>query len=140
MTVYLCGQVLPCPVAGSIGDLHCENIRERTLAWIWESPSFNRYRGVDWMPDPCRSCELRFADFGGCRCQAYALTGDATRTDPVCQWLPDHGLVVEAIAQAERATSVRVEGAGIDPRLVYRGRRESGRIRGRRLLWEEPTS
>jgi pyrroloquinoline quinone biosynthesis protein E len=58
------------------------------------------FRGTDWMPDPCRSCDRRELDFGGCRCQAFQLTGDATRTDPVCHLSPDHGKVAEAVRAA----------------------------------------
>jgi PqqA peptide cyclase len=96
------GAVLPCPAASSIPTLHFENVRDLGLGWIWrESPAFNKFRGLDWMPEPCRSCDRRFQDFGGCRCQAFALTGDAARTDPVCQWAPDHNLVETAIAAAQ---------------------------------------
>src|SRR5436190_882548 len=63
-------------------------------AWIWErSPAFSAYRGTAWMKEPCRSCAHRERDFGGCRCQAHALTGDPTRTDPACRWAPDHPLL-----------------------------------------------
>jgi pyrroloquinoline quinone biosynthesis protein E len=97
------GSVLPCPAASSIRTLHFENVRERNLGWIWrESSAFNTFRGLDWMPEPCRSCDRRFQDFGGCRCQAFALTGDAARTDPVCQWAPDHNLVETAVGMAQQ--------------------------------------
>jgi len=97
------GSALPCPAASSIRTLHFENVRDFSLGWIWrESPAFNQFRGFDWMPDPCRSCDRRFQDFGGCRCQAFALTGDAARTDPVCQWAPDHTLVETAVAAAQQ--------------------------------------
>ena len=77
------------------------SVRDHTLAWIWEeSPLFERFRGTDWMPEPCRSCDRREIDFGGCRCQAFQLTGDATRTDPVCHLSPDHETVAEAIRAA----------------------------------------
>ena len=95
------GTVLPCQAAGSIRTLRFENVRERDLGWIWrESPSFNVFRGFDWMPEPCRSCDRRFQDFGGCRCQAFALAGEAERTDPVCQRSADHRLVELAVAHA----------------------------------------
>jgi pyrroloquinoline quinone biosynthesis protein E len=104
LTVAPDGTALPCPTASVIEGLRFENVRDRGLDWIWnESDSFNRFRGVDWMPDPCRGCERRLVDFGGCRCQAFALTGDAARTDPVCQWSPDRHLVESAVAQAEAA-------------------------------------
>src|SRR5206468_2855709 len=68
--------------------------RSRSLAWIWrESESFNRFRGTEWMPEPCRSCPQKEIDFGGCRCQAALLTGDAVNTDPVCTLTPNRTLV-----------------------------------------------
>src|SRR2546429_173223 len=86
LTINPIGEVLPCPTASSaIPDLRFENVRARALDWIWrESESFNRFRGTEWMPEPCRSCPQREIDFGGCRCQAALLTGNAANTDPVC--------------------------------------------------------
>ncbi|WP_181707228.1 pyrroloquinoline quinone biosynthesis protein PqqE [Chthonobacter rhizosphaerae] len=79
------GKVLPCHAAATIPHLTFETVREKPLAWIWnESSSFNAYRGTDWMPEPCRSCERKTVDFGGCRCQAMAYAGDASATDPMC--------------------------------------------------------
>ena len=72
-------------------------MREHSLAWIWQrSALFQRFRGTDWMPEPCRSCDRRELDFGGCRCQAFLLTGNAAATDPVCRLSPDHGLIEKA--------------------------------------------
>jgi pyrroloquinoline quinone biosynthesis protein E len=100
LTVAPDGTVLPCPAATAIETLHLENVRDRSLAGIWyDSESFNAYRGEDWMRDPCRTCERRSIDFGGCRCQAFLLTGDAAATDPVCRLSPDRGLV-DAIVEA----------------------------------------
>ena len=97
------GDVLPCLAAGQIPDLGTENVRDRALGDIWyASPAFNRFRGTDWMPDPCRGCALREVDFGGCRCQAYQLTGDAARTDPACGLSPDHGLLAAVVSDAAR--------------------------------------
>ncbi|NGO07084.1 pyrroloquinoline quinone biosynthesis protein PqqE [Streptomyces sp. HC44] len=94
LTVAPDGTVLPCPAAATLPGLDAPNVRDRSLEWTWHhSPAFNRYRGTDWMTGPCRSCPQRDTDLGGCRCQAYALTGDASRTDPVCGLAPDHGLV-----------------------------------------------
>ncbi|MEV6107946.1 pyrroloquinoline quinone biosynthesis protein PqqE [Streptomyces sp. NPDC051940] len=85
------GTALPCQAAASLPGLDPPSVRDHPLAWIWdESPAFNRYRGTDWMSEPCRSCVKRTQDFGGCRCQAFALTGDAARTDPACALSPDH--------------------------------------------------
>lgn len=98
LSVSPVGEVLPCQTASLIPDLHVENVRQRSLAWIWrESPAFQRFRGTAWMPEPCQSCELREVDFGGCRCQAFLLTGDAARTDPVCEFSPDHQRLQEMV-------------------------------------------
>lgn len=95
------GDVLPCQAAGSIPNLEFANIRDRSLEWIWfESPAFNCFRGIDWMPEPCQSCDRAQIDFGGCRCQALLLTNNAAATDPVCHLSPDHHLVVAAREQA----------------------------------------
>jgi len=95
LTVNPIGDVLPCPTASSaIPDLRFESVRTRALDWIWrESESFNRFRGTEWMPEPCRSCPQREIDFGGCRCQAALLTGNAANTDPVCEFSPNRAMV-----------------------------------------------
>lgn len=95
LTVNPIGEVLPCPTASSaIPDLRFENVRMRALDWIWrESESFNRFRGTEWMPEPCQSCPQREIDFGGCRCQAALLTGNAANTDPVCELSPNRARV-----------------------------------------------
>ncbi|MFF3313571.1 pyrroloquinoline quinone biosynthesis protein PqqE [Streptomyces sp. NPDC002952] len=91
LTVAPDGTVLPCPAAATLPGLDPANVKDHPLRWIWEeSKAFNLYRGTEWMPSPCRTCERRDQDFGGCRCQAFALTGDATRTDPACSLSPDH--------------------------------------------------
>jgi PqqA peptide cyclase len=97
LTVNPAGFVLPCPTAWEIPGLRFDTVRERSLAWIWKtSESFNRFRGTEWMPDPCRSCPQKEIDFGGCRCQAALLTGDPSNTDPVCEFSPHHRLVRKA--------------------------------------------
>ena len=95
LTVNPIGDVLPCPTASSaIPDLRFENVRARDLEWIWrDSESFNRFRGTEWMPEPCQSCPQREIDFGGCRCQAALLTGNAANTDPVCTLSPNRAVV-----------------------------------------------
>jgi pyrroloquinoline quinone biosynthesis protein E len=101
LTVAPNGSVLPCPAAAQILGLPHENVREQSLVSIWEDSNlFNRFRGTDWMAQPCRSCPRRTVDFGGCRCQAFQLTGDAARTDPVCHLAPDHDLVARAVQVA----------------------------------------
>ncbi|HXY31265.1 MAG TPA: SPASM domain-containing protein, partial [Gemmatimonadaceae bacterium] len=88
------GRVLPCHAASQITSLTFDTVRERSLKWIWdESSSFQAYRGDAWMQEPCRSCPRKHIDFGGCRCQAFALTGDATRADPVCSKTPDRAII-----------------------------------------------
>jgi PqqA peptide cyclase len=117
LTVAPDGTVLPCPTARGLGGLRFERAGERELAWIWnESDAFNRFRGTGWMPPPCRTCDRRLVDFGGCRCQAFALTGDAGRTDPVCHLSPDRKLIDAALAGADR------EAAAPATPLTYRGR------------------
>jgi pyrroloquinoline quinone biosynthesis protein E len=107
------GNVLPCPAAHTL-NLPRASVRERSLAWIWEeSPIFRRFRGTEWMPEPCRSCDRREVDFGGCRCQAFQLTGDAARTDPVCHLSPDHEIVAEAV----RAANEQPDEADLVPRV-----------------------
>jgi pyrroloquinoline quinone biosynthesis protein E len=91
------GLVLPCHAAHTLPGLAFDNARDRPLAEIWQSsPAFGAFRGEEWMPQPCRSCDRRTLDFGGCRCQAFHLTGDAAATDPVCPLAPDHGLITDA--------------------------------------------
>ena len=97
ITITPDGRVLPCPAAAAIATLHFDNVRDKTLAEVWHnSDSFNAYRGTEWMPQPCRSCARREVDWGGCRCQAFLLTGDAGATDPACSLSPQHALVKEA--------------------------------------------
>jgi pyrroloquinoline quinone biosynthesis protein E len=106
LTVNPIGDVLPCPTASSaIPDLCFESVRERELDWIWrESESFNRFRGTEWMPEPCRSCPQKEIDFGGCRCQAALLTGCAANTDPVCTLSPNRA-IVDAVLHKTNSSS-----------------------------------
>jgi pyrroloquinoline quinone biosynthesis protein E len=100
------GVALPCHQAGEIAALapSWENVRDRSLGDIWnEGAGFRAFRGEAWMPAPCRTCDERTTDFGGCRCQAFALLGDAAATDPACALAPRHDLVVAARARAEAA-------------------------------------
>lgn len=111
------GRALPCHAAGVIPGLSFDNVKDHSLEWIWkESPAFQKFRGEAWMPEPCRSCDRRKEDFGGCRCQAMQLLGDAAATDPACHLSPDHHVVEEAllamhaqpsIAQPDAAESFR---------------------------------
>jgi pyrroloquinoline quinone biosynthesis protein E len=97
------GTALPCHQAASITTLTFENVRDRALGAIWtDSPAFRAFRGEAWMPEPCRTCDERERDFGGCRCQAFALVGDAAATDPACDRAPRHDLVLAARLAAAR--------------------------------------
>jgi pyrroloquinoline quinone biosynthesis protein E len=101
MLINPAGKVLPCHAAEVIPGMTFDNVREKTLEWIWrESASFCRFRGEDWMREPCRSCDRRGEDFGGCRCQAFLLAADATATDPACSLAPAHGIVEAAVREA----------------------------------------
>jgi pyrroloquinoline quinone biosynthesis protein E len=107
MLINPAGKVLPCHAAEVIPELEFENVRERTLEFIWrESSSFQRFRGEGWMPEPCRSCDHRTEDFGGCRCQALLLTGNAAATDPVCSLAPAHHIVEAALVEANSSADV----------------------------------
>jgi pyrroloquinoline quinone biosynthesis protein E len=114
LTVTPNGDVLPCPAAQSL-PLPRASVRDEPLQRIWaQSPVMTAFRGTDWMPDPCRSCDRRELDFGGCRCQAFQLTGDAARTDPVCHLSPDHAVVADAVRAANE--DPRPDGALLVPR------------------------
>jgi PqqA peptide cyclase len=92
------GRALPCHAAGVIPGLSFDNVKDHSLAWIWkESPAFQKFRGEDWMPEPCRSCDRRKEDFGGCRCQAMQLLGNAAATDPACHLSLDHHVMEDAL-------------------------------------------
>jgi pyrroloquinoline quinone biosynthesis protein E len=98
------GKALPCHAAEMLPGIAFPSVRESGLADIWyRSDAFNRFRGTGWMAEPCRSCERREIDWGGCRCQAFLLAGDAGRADPVCALSPDHGIVEAARREAEQA-------------------------------------
>lgn len=98
------GKVLPCHAAETIPGLVFWNVRAHSLADIWQNaPAFNAFRGEDWMQEPCRTCPKRGEDFGGCRCQALALTGDARAADPVCHLSPHHARLAELVLEREDA-------------------------------------
>ena len=102
------GLVLPCHLARTL-PLRFDSVRDRPLGDIWAtSEALAAFRGDDWMPEPCRSCERRAVDHGGCRCQAYHLTGDLRATDPVCALAPQHAHVERARAAAAGATTVKL--------------------------------
>jgi pyrroloquinoline quinone biosynthesis protein E len=122
LTVTPDGTALPCHAARMLPGLAFPNVRDADLAAIWyDSEGFNRYRGDAWMQEPCRSCPEKVKDFGGCRCQAYLLTGDAASTDPVCDLSPQHYRVTEAVQRARGA------GVQVQP-IVFRDDRNSRRL------------
>lgn len=102
------GVALPCHSAQTIPDLFFWNVRDHSLREIWESsPAFAAFRGTEWMREPCNSCARKDIDFGGCRCQALALTGDARNTDPVCSLSPMRDNVLAALSAAASASPLR---------------------------------
>jgi pyrroloquinoline quinone biosynthesis protein E len=107
MLINPAGKVLPCHAAEVLPGMSFENVRDKTLEWIWqESSSFRKFRGEDWMPEPCRSCDRRTEDFGGCRCQAFLLAGDATVTDPACSLAPAHSIVASAVRESNASAEI----------------------------------
>jgi PqqA peptide cyclase len=103
------GQILPCHAAQSIPGLEFDNVRERTLRGTWfQGSAFRAFRGTAWMKEPCASCPRRDIDFGGCRCQALILTGDACNADPVCELSPHHAELSTIISRgADKKTAAR---------------------------------
>jgi PqqA peptide cyclase len=118
MLITPSGDVLPCHAAEVIPGLRFENVKNHALQEIWNSSeAFQKFRGEEWMQEPCRSCDRRAQDFGGCRCQAFLLAGDAAVTDPVCTLTPQRMIVEEIIAAANTA---RPEEAATKPAWLYR--------------------
>jgi pyrroloquinoline quinone biosynthesis protein E len=122
LTVTPDGTALPCHAARMLPGVEFPNVLSASVEEIWyRSEGFNHFRGDAWMKEPCRSCPEKTRDFGGCRCQAFLLTGDAANTDPVCDLSPHHHLVTEAVAAAERAQAAAAgsgRGAAAVPRLA----------------------
>jgi len=117
------GTALPCHAARMLPNLELPSVLSADLRAIWyDSEAFNRFRGEAWMKEPCRSCPERVQDFGGCRCQAYLMTGDATNTDPVCDLSPHHHLVTDAVARADCAATATAPREHV---LVFRDHRTS---------------
>jgi pyrroloquinoline quinone biosynthesis protein E len=128
LTIAPDGTALPCHAARQLPGLSFPNVREHDVHWIWnESPAFNRFRGLDWMKEPCRSCPEKEKDLGGCRCQAYMLTGDAANADPVCDKSPHHQLIVDQVEKVGRlAGTPQFE----QKPLVFRNPKNSKRLAG----------
>ena len=96
------GVALPCHEARMLPNINLPNVKEHSIDWIWnESSLFNKYRGVDWMEEPCKSCNEKEKDFGGCRCQAFLITGNPDSTDPICDKSPNHHIITEDVEKAQ---------------------------------------
>ena len=125
LTITPDGTALPCHAARMLPGLTFPNVREASVQAIWyDSQGFNHFRGDGWMKEPCRSCPEKSRDFGGCRCQAYLLTGDAANADPVCDLSPHHHLVTEAVERAAQTHPVSA-GKANEKVLVFRDHRIS---------------
>lgn len=123
LTIAPDGTALPCHSARVLPGLNCPNVRDHSIREIWdESEAFNRFRGDGWMQEPCRSCPEKHRDFGGCRCQAFLLSGDPTLADPVCGLSPEHGKVLQAIESPSHG-----QAASSQP-VVFRNTRNSKRL------------
>lgn len=126
LTITPDGRALPCHAAGQLPGLEFPNVRDHSIDWIWnDSPDFNKFRGLDWMKEPCRSCPEKEKDLGGCRCQAYMLTGDATNADPVCDKSPHHQQLHDNVERiGALANNVEVN----EKPLVFRNMKNSKKI------------
>ncbi|MBT3012339.1 MAG: pyrroloquinoline quinone biosynthesis protein PqqE [Candidatus Thiodiazotropha sp. (ex Lucina aurantia)] len=123
LTVAPDGTALPCHAAGELPGLTFPNVRDHSIEWIWnDSSDFNRFRGYSWMKEPCRNCDEKEKDFGGCRCQAYLLTGDAANADPVCSKSPHHEQIVQMVDE----TNISHESDNAP--LVFRNMRNSKKL------------
>lgn len=126
LTIAPDGSALPCHAAAQLPGLNPPNVRDHSIDWIWnESPAFNKFRGLDWMQEPCLSCPEKEKDFGGCRCQAYMLTGDATNADPVCDKSPFHNDLHEDVERIEALSqSPTIE----EKPLIFRNMKNSKKL------------
>ena len=123
LTIAPDGTALPCHAATELPGLSFPNVREHSIEWIWnESENFNKFRGYGWMKEPCRSCDEREKDFGGCRCQAYLLTGDAANADPVCSKSPHHGQLAQLVRELDKKND------RVTAPLVFRNMRNSKKL------------
>lgn len=122
------GMVLPCHEARMLPGLSFPNVRDHDMRWIWyDSPGFNAYRGDSWMKELCRTCPEKEKDFGGCRCQAFMLTGDATNADPVCDKSPHHHLITKQVELAQKAKAPAVD---VKPIILFRDDKNSRKLSG----------
>ncbi|MGZ8236765.1 MAG: pyrroloquinoline quinone biosynthesis protein PqqE [Methylobacter sp.] len=122
LTIAPDGVALPCHSARELPGLDCPNVKDYSIEEIWnESKAFNFFRGLEWMKEPCRSCDEKEKDFGGCRCQAYLLTGDMYNADPVCSKSPDHAVIQQAIDVAKASAII----AASEKPLIFRNSKNS---------------
>lgn len=122
------GAALPCHNARELPGLDIPNVKDHSIREIWyESKAFNFFRGYDWMQEPCRSCPEKEKDFGGCRCQAYLLTGNAAAADPVCAKSPEHHIITQAI---EKSVAAHKAGHKTEHPLVFRTDKNSKELIG----------
>jgi PqqA peptide cyclase len=128
LTVTPDGTALPCHAARELPGMGLPNVKDMTIDEIWNgSDDFNRFRGFDWMTEPCRSCDEKEKDFGGCRCQAFMLTGDPTNTDPVCSKSPNHQIILDALESGRLEADKPI----LDQKpLVFRNPKNSKQISG----------
>ena len=132
LTITPDGTALPCHAARQLPGLEFPNVRDKSVEWIWnDSPDFNKFRGLDWMKEPCRSCPEKEKDLGGCRCQAYMITGDARNADPVCSKSPHHNKIVDLV---ERVGELAGTPAFEAKPIVFRNMKAS-----RKLIKEKET-
>jgi pyrroloquinoline quinone biosynthesis protein E len=134
LTIAPDGSALPCHAAAQLPGLDFPNIRDHDIEWIWnDSPAFNAFRGFDWMKEPCRSCPEKEKDFGGCRCQAYMMTGDPRNADPVCDKSPYHRQLQDDV---ERIGRLAADKSRQEKPLIFRNMKNSKKL----MEKEEETS
>ncbi len=132
LTISPDGTALPCHAARQLPGLEFPNVKDHSVSWIWnDSPDFNKFRGTSWMKEPCKSCDEKHKDLGGCRCQAYMLTGDAANADPVCKKSPHHQEIIELVD--------KVDGLAGKPEfeekpLIFRNMKNSKKIGDKKIL------
>jgi pyrroloquinoline quinone biosynthesis protein E len=123
------GAALPCHTARSLPGLTFPNVKQTSIREIWyDSDAFNRFRGFDWMKEPCRSCEEKIIDAGGCRCQAYLLTGDPANADPVCDKSPHHEAVINVVRKAAAQPAQPVQREPDEQPILFRNDGNSRRL------------
>ncbi len=129
LTIAPDGSALPCHAAGQLPGLDFPNVRDHSIEWIWnDSPDFNKFRGLDWMKEPCRSCPEKEKDLGGCRCQAYMLTGDARNADPVCDKSPHHQELLDDVARIGKIAAKEKSMGVKEQPLIFRNMKNSKKI------------